>query len=203
MARSKFSESVFINCPFDREYSALFEALVFCIVASGFVPRCALEQPDAGEPRIQRIRRMIASSQYSIHDLSRVELTQALPRFNMPFELGLDLGCRAFGTGALARKRCLILDSRPFRYQQVLSDIAGQDVRAHTNSPAELITHVRQWLRGISHRTTIPGPSRIAERFSRFSSALPALCDGNGLDRNDVQFTEYVTLAEEWLRGAM
>ena len=145
---------------------------------------------------------MIATSQYSIHDLSRVELTPDLPRFNMPFELGLDLGCRVYGTGSMARKRCLILDSTPYRYQQVLSDIAGQDIRAHANSPDQLTVHVRQWLRGISHRTTIPGPARIIERFTRFSAALPVLCDDNGLVRNDVLFSEYVTLAEEWLRSA-
>jgi len=201
-AASTFSASVFINCPFDRAYVPLFEAIVFCVIDSGFIPRCALEEPDAGEPRVHRIRRLIAGSQYSIHDLSRIELTQDLPRFNMPFELGLDLGARVFGNRAMSRKRFLILDSKRYRYQQVLSDIAGQDIRAHENAPDEVITHVRNWLRGVSHRTSIRGPSRIKERFARFSGALPSLCNESGLDRSDVQFTDYITVIEEWSRAA-
>ena len=201
MARSDFADSVFINCPFDREYSPLFEALLFCILDCGFVPRCALEEPDSGEARIRRIQSLISTSQYSIHDLSRVELTPDLPRFNMPFELGLDLGCRTFGRAALRQKRSLILDSDRYRYQRFLSDIAGQDIRPHSNSPDELITQVRNWLRGASKRADIPGPKKIKERFARFSTVIPAYCDRLGLDRTDIQFPEYVTMVEEWLRS--
>ena len=202
MARSDFADSVFINCPFDREYSPLFEALVFCIIDCGFVPRCALEEPDSGEARIRRIQSLIRTSQYSIHDLSRVELTPDLPRFNMPFELGLDLGCRTFGQATFRRKRSLILDSDRYRYQRFLSDIAGQDIRPHSNSPDELITQVRNWLRGASKRGNIPGPRKIKERFARFSTVIPAYCDRLGLERTDIQFAEYVTMVEEWLRSA-
>src|SRR5512147_1544139 len=148
----RFADSVFINCPFDHDYWSLFEAMVFCIVDCGFVPRCSLEHPDSGEARVRRIYRLIRSSQYSIHDISRVELTPDLPRFNMPFELGLDLGSREFGRGTARRKRCLILDSEPYRYQRVLSDIAGQDIRAHSNSPERVIDIVRNWLTSASRR---------------------------------------------------
>jgi len=34
----KFADAVFTNCPFDRDYWPLFEALVFCVVDCGFVP---------------------------------------------------------------------------------------------------------------------------------------------------------------------
>lgn len=198
----KFADCVFINCPFDAAYWPLFEALVFCIVDCGFVPRCSLEEPDSGEARVRRIRRLIEDSRYSIHDLSRVELSPDLPRFNMPFELGLDLGSRFFGEGRLERKRCLVLDSDRYRYQRFLSDIAGQDIRAHGNSPDELITQVRDWLRATSKRRSVPGPKRIKERFARFSSVLPAFCDDLGLDRKSLQFPEYTTLIEEWLKTA-
>lgn len=193
---------MFINCPFDAAYWPLFEALVFCTVDCGFVPRCALEGPDSGEARVRRIHRLIETSQYSIHDISRVELTPDLPRFNMPFELGLDLGCRAFGRARAKRKRCLVIDSEPYRYQRLLSDIAGQDVRAHSNSPEQVVDVVRNWLRAASHRRTMAGPERIKERFARFSSVLPEYCARQGLDRHDLQFPEYVTLIEEWLKAA-
>lgn len=138
----RFSDSVFINCPFDTEYWPIFEGIVFCIIRCGFVPRCALEEADSGQVRLDTIQRIIRDSQYSIHDLSRIELSveSALPRFNMPFELGLDLGCRLYGTGKLKRKKCLILDAQPYRYQAFLSDIAGQDIQYHHNSPDRAIT---------------------------------------------------------------
>jgi len=37
------SASVFINCPFDRQYQPLLDAIVFCVVACGSEPRCTLE----------------------------------------------------------------------------------------------------------------------------------------------------------------
>jgi hypothetical protein len=196
----RFSNSVFLNCPFDRGYWGLFEAMVFCVVDCGFVPRCGLEAPDGGVPRLQRLESMIAGSQYSIHDLSRVELTP-LPRSNMPFELGLELGCRAFGGDRQRRKRCLILDAEPYRYQETLSDIAGQDIRAHGNSAENLITTVRNWLRASSKRT-ISGPRKIQERFALFSKALPTLCSQAGLHRDELEFRDYLTLVEEWERPA-
>jgi hypothetical protein len=120
----------------------------------------------------------------------------------MAFEVGLDLGCRAFGERRARRKRCLILDAEPYRYQRVLSDIAGQDIRAHMNSPDQMITRVRDWLRSASKRTTIPGPRFIKERFARFSSVLPESCDRLGLHRDDLQFPEYVMMIEEWLMSS-
>jgi hypothetical protein len=38
--------------------------------------------------------------------------------------------------------------------------------------------------------------------FALFSAALPALCDESGLDRIDLQFSEYVAVIEEWSRAA-
>ena len=92
----RFGDSVFINCPFDEAYWPIFEAVVFCIVDCGFVPRSGLEFTDSGTVRIHHLRDLIRSCKYAIHDLSRVEVSTSslLPRFNMPFELGLDLGAR-------------------------------------------------------------------------------------------------------------
>jgi len=67
----RFIDSVFINCPFDREYWPIFEGIVFCIIRCGFVPRCALEEADSGQVRLEMIQRIIRNCQYTIHDLSR------------------------------------------------------------------------------------------------------------------------------------
>ena len=180
----------------------LFEAIVFTTIDAGFVPRCALEEPDSGEVRVRRIQRIISSSRYSIHDISRVELSPKFPRFNMPFELGLDLGCRRFGGAPSKRKRCLILDTEQYRYQEFLSDIAGQDIKAHNDSPNEVVKLVRDWLKAVSKRISVPGPQRIRQHFADFSAVLPEFCDKLDLDRSDIQFAEYVTMAEEWLKSA-
>jgi hypothetical protein len=94
------SASVFISCPFDREYQPLFDAIVFCVVACGFEPRCTLELTDAGEVRIENIYRLIDQRHHGIHDISRTEVRDQpyqLPRFNMPLELGIFLGAKRGG----------------------------------------------------------------------------------------------------------
>jgi hypothetical protein len=196
----RFHESVFINCPFERPYWPIFEAMVFCIIQCRFVPRCALEEIDSGQFRLQKIQQIIKSSRYAIHDLSRIEISPiGFPRFNMPFELGLDLGCRVYGNARLRTKRCLVLEAEPYRYQAFLSDIAGQDIQCHHNSPDEAITVVRNWLRTSSGQRDLPGPALIKRRFLEFSNALPEYCDGSGLDSQDLQFVDYVDLAQVWL----
>lgn len=199
----QFSDSVFINCPFDEEYWPIFEAIVFCVIDCGFVPRSALEEADSGVFRLHKVQQIIQNSQYTIHDLSRIEISRdtRLPRFNMPFELGLDIGCRTYGAGYVRRKKCLILDADAHRYKTFLSDISGQDIESHKNSPAEAISVVRRWLRTASKRTTLPGPVTIKARFAQFTAELPEICDESGLDRQDLQFVEYVTFVEEWLRA--
>src|SRR5688572_15103800 len=99
MTRASFGNSVFINCPFDDDYWPMLEAIVFTVLACGFRPRSALEELDSGTVRLNKIERIIRACKYGIHDLCRVEpgAQTKLPRFNMPFELGLDIAAKAFG----------------------------------------------------------------------------------------------------------
>jgi hypothetical protein len=91
-----FHQTVFLNCPYDDEYRPLLGALLFSVLDCGLTPRLASDQADSGQPRLEKIRELIRDSRFSIHDISRMDPLQPgdLPRFNMPFELGLDLGCR-------------------------------------------------------------------------------------------------------------
>jgi hypothetical protein len=116
---------VFINCPFDDVYKPIFEGIVFTVYSIGFVARCALEVDDASEARLSKIVRIIEQCSFGIHDISSVGLgaNTSLPRFNMPLELGLYLGCKFFGTTAQRRKGCLVLDSEPYRYAQFTRDL--------------------------------------------------------------------------------
>src|SRR5476649_1388241 len=142
------AESVFINVPFDRQYTKLFRALVFALHDCGFFARCALEGDDGSETRLTKLYDIIRDCPLGIHDLSRTSLdrTYRLPRFNMPLELGLFLGAKRYGGSAHRGKSCLILDRKPYRYQIFCSDIAGQDIRAHENNIENAIRVVRNWL---------------------------------------------------------
>jgi len=205
MARrqDRYRQSVFINCPFDNQYWPLFEALVFTVIACGFEPRCALEELDSGTVRLEKVLRIIRSCRLAVHDLSRVELSgrHSLPRFNMPFELGLDVGCRRFGRGQFGRKRTLILDSKRYRYQAFISDISGQDIHTHSNVPDILIRRVRDWLRVNSPRSPLPGQRHIIRSFRAFTRSLPENCRQNGLDRKNILFVDYVWLARIWIKA--
>lgn len=204
MPTVKFQDSVFINCPFDPEYWPLLEVMVFTVLACGFVPRSALEEADGTDVRFEKIVRLIGGSRYGIHDISRVSLDPInhLPRFNMPFELGLDIACKKYGTSQQKQKSVLILEQVRFTYQRCLSDIAGQDTRPHDNDPAVLIGVVRDWLKTASRRTKVPGPTIIRDHYALFADALPDLCANGGLDRSNLQYVDYVELAQTWLEAS-
>jgi hypothetical protein len=201
--RDRYRQSVFINCPFDNQYWPLFEALVFSVIACKFDPRCALEELDSGTVRLEKVVRIIRSCRLAVHDLSRVELSgrRSRPRFNMPFELGLDIGCRRFGRREFGKKRILILDSKRHRYQAFISDISGQDIPTHNNVPDNLIRRVRDWLRVNSGRSALPGQRHITRSFRAFTRSLPENCRQNGLDRKNLLFVDYVWLARIWIEA--
>ena len=96
MKSSHYNDNVFLNCPFNSAYKQLFDALVFAVHDCGFIARCALEEEDGSQVRIDKIYDIIADCRYGIHDISRTELdaTSGLPRFNMPLELGVFLGSK-------------------------------------------------------------------------------------------------------------
>ncbi len=133
MPAAEYERNVFINCPFDNAYAPIFEAIVFAVHDAGFRPKCARERLDSSEIRLQKILNLISESRFSIHDLSRTELDDSnqLPRFNMPFELGIDVGCKTYSQ-AHKDKSFLIFESERYRFQKYISDIAGQDIQQHS-----------------------------------------------------------------------
>lgn len=137
----EFGNSVFINCPFDKEYYSLLRPLLFTIVYLGFDPRIALETSDSGESRIDKICGLIKASKYSVHDLSRLRAKKKgeFYRLNMPFELGVDYGSRRFASARFRRKRYLILEEQPHSYKRALSDISGLDIKPHENNPIKIV----------------------------------------------------------------
>jgi hypothetical protein len=124
-----------------------------------------------------------------------------LPRFNMPLELGMFLGAKRFGDKRQKRKLCLILDREKYRYQHFISDIAGQDIRAHDSTESRAISITRDWLRN-SGNSSLPGGSEINRQYARFKSDLPTLCRDMRLELAETTFNDYVNIATEWLDDA-
>lgn len=204
MATGGYDHDVFINCPFDPEYRPMLDALVFVVHDCGFQARCALEIDDSGRVRIENIVELIGERRYGIHDISRTELDadNELPRFNMPLELGLFLGATRFGSPKQRKKRSLILDREPYRYQKFVSDISGQDIKSHDSDPETAIRRVRDWLRNSPTIAgfSIPGPQRIVERYKLFQQELPELCRRTHLDPDDLIFNDFTACVSEWLK---
>ena len=195
-ATSTYDSNVFINCPFDKEYSEKFRAIVFAVMECGFTPRCALEESNSGQVRIERINNIIERCRLGIHDISGTELDGAhsLPRFNMPLELGLFLGCKRFGNGNHASKSCLIFDKEQFRYQKFISDIAGQDINSHDDKKDLVIKKLRDWLSSQKDDTAtiLPGGSQILRRYNAFEAALPKICRRMHLEPSELTFKDLV-----------
>ena len=201
MPRSRPAKAVFLNVPFDATFRPLFEALVFAVTDCAFRPRCALEASDGGHVRVAKIHLIIASCDFGVHDISRTELDEKtkLPRFNMPFELGLFLGAKRFGNARQRRKSTLILDRERFRFQSYLSDIAGQDIKAHGDDPALLIRAVRDWLRDAGPQRPMPSSTVIVGRYAQFRNDLPELCRKLRLDPDELTFNDYTRVIRRWL----
>jgi hypothetical protein len=209
MARASegFESSLFINCPFDRDYLPLLQSLIFVVFECGLQPRLASLEVDSGRVRIEKIRDLIRSCRYSIHDISRMEPLYPGddPRFNMPFELGLDLGCRYYGAPRLQSKQCLILESERYRYQRVLSDISGNDIRAHDADAETLMAEVRNWLRSTTDRI-LPSANELWERFKIFRDDLADALAHRRYSERDVQAlepVEYIDIISDWKAGTL
>ena len=197
---------VFINCPFDDEYRPLFEALVFAVTAAGYNVRCALEDDDGANIRFEKLRKLIAVCPRTIHDLSRTGLGgNDLPRFNMPFELGLAMGLKYFGPRSKRKNSALILIKKQYSLAGYLSDLAGNDPQAHEDDPKKLIRFVLRYLKRTPANRLLqgPGPASMIGLFEEFKSALPTMAEKAERTVDEVHpfhdYPVFLTLVTEFL----
>ncbi len=200
-----FDKNVFINCPFDQEYLSLLRPLLFTILYVGFNPKIGLESSDSGETRINKICDLIRASKYSIHDLSRLQSSRRneFYRMNMPFELGIEYGCRHFASDHLRRKRCLILEKSRHDYIKALSDLSGVDIKSHQNKPEKLIAAVRSWFIETVGLRNIESPTVMWYQFTDFTSDFYEKRKSQGFSDEDIEempVPEYMHFIQEWLR---
>jgi hypothetical protein len=140
--------SVFINCPYDKEFEPIFDAIVLATVCCGFLPRSALETGNVADSRMERITNAILSSKYSIHDLSRCtgEGDEQLARFNMPLELGIAMAQRYAKVHKNKRHDWLLLVPEGHQYTKFISDLAGFDPMKYDGTEKAAVAKVMTWL---------------------------------------------------------
>lgn len=153
---------IFLNVPFDNRYRPLFIALITGVLAHGGNPRCVLELP-ASRDRLTRLKKLIRQCPVSFHDLSRVQSTRLpkhglVPRFNMPFELGLSV---------MAGGHFFVLEERPHRLQLSLSDLNGYDPLVHEGRPELLLARICDALSSPNHRPSVKQLIEVFERIRR------------------------------------
>jgi len=198
-----YSKNVFINCPFDSKYKKLLRPILFTIIYLGYNPRIASERSDSGEARFAKICEIISASKFSIHDISRLKASKKSEyyRLNMPFELGVDTGCRFFGNNKFKEKRCIIFEKERYSYQKALSDLSGFDIKAHNNSPRKVIEELRHWFVE-NDRITADSATVIWDNFNLFMTDFELTTTTKGYEKKDIQNmpdNEFVHFIKEWL----
>lgn len=115
-------------------------------------------------------------------------------------ELGIDYGCRRFGTGRLKQKRALILESERYRFQAAISDLSGSDIRVHGSEPREIVVAVRNWLHDEANLEAL-GASAIWTRFDQFMADNHAdLASSRGYSSRDIRDLSPKTLMKNMMR---
>ena len=203
MAEQPFDRCVFINCPFDKDYEGILQAILFCIVYMGFSPRIATERMNAAEVRLSKISELVVASKYSIHDLSRCQAKEGgdFYRLNMPFELGVDYGCRQYFGRDRKQKKILILEEQRYRYQAAISDLAGCDIAVHEGDYEKAVRKVRNWLVNEAN-TAAPGAGRILGAYVDFQEWYYEMQLAAGFSEEDIQdypTRELLSAMQSWI----
>ncbi len=202
----EFSKNVFINCPFDRDYDSLLRPILFTIVYFGFNPQIASQTSDSGEQRINKILALILKSQYSVHDLSRIrsEKAEEFSRLNMPFELGIDYGCRCVGIHHLEQKKFLVLGETAHDYKKALSDLAGIDAKTHENKPEKVVLALRNWFIETAQLTQAESATVIWYKFTEFTADFYEKRKQEGFSKDDLKMMpvpEYIAFIRKWIEA--
>ena len=169
---------VFLNFPYDDLFRPLYLAYIVGLVDLGLTPVATLGIP-SNATRIDRIYDLIRSSRYSVHDLSRVQLTRtapAVPRFNMPFELGL---AAAWARERPKRHTVLIFEAVNRRGHKSLSDMAGTDFSIHNDTPKGVMRELCSAFITQSKRPSVPIMMR---HYEQLKAAIPKLLRNSGAD---------------------
>lgn len=172
MSRTKRIESVFLNIPYDGAFEDLYLAYIVGLTQLGLRINATLAVPN--QDRLRTIIKLIEESDFSLHDLSRIEASRGVPRFNMPLELGLAL-YRSHVTNG--KHRVFIFESKRYRAQRTTSDVNGIDPQIHNGTPKELMSGLRNIFRQSGDVTTVP---EMLTSYRAVKQKLPQLRRNSG-----------------------
>lgn len=167
--------AVFLNIPYDEEFRDLYIAYIVGLCQLGLVPHIASEIP-GGDRRLDRIFDLIKSCRYSIHDLSRVELGQspsAVPRFNMPLELGMTIAWQKLRP---SQHTWFVWEAEPYRLQRSTSDLNGTDPNIHFGTPEGVLGEMRNTFQP----DRAPSIQALVDLYRFISNSLNAVLRRNG-----------------------
>lgn len=151
MTRRRSIESVFLNIPYDLGFEDLYLAYIVGLTQLGLRVNATVAVPNQGW--LDTIIGLIEESNSSIHDLSRIELSNGIPRFNMPVELGLALYRSHVTEG---RHRVYVFERKAYRAQRSTSDINGIDPKIHNGTAKGVMAGLRNIFRQPGDVTTVP-----------------------------------------------
>ena len=182
------NRKIFINCPFDKNYKPLFNAIVFTIHHLGYEADYALIKSDGGAARLTRIYNQLCECACSIHDISRVSLSGPLrlPRFNMPFEAGMAYSIHASARRG-RRHDLLFLDAKAYRYQASISDLSGLDPKVHHNDPLKVIAEVRTFFKQHNPEVHFADAAYIQRRYLAFLKHLKDVARDKKMKMSEMQ----------------
>ncbi|HTF68589.1 MAG TPA: hypothetical protein VK638_38515 [Edaphobacter sp.] len=174
--KSKKIESVFLNIPYDGPFESLYLAYIVGLTQLGLNVTATLAVPKQG--RLETIIGLIERSNFSIHDLSRIEVSRGIPRFNMPLELGIALYRSKTTKG---QHQVHIFESKRYRAQRSTSDVNAIDPMIHFGRPKGLMAGLRNIFRQPGDVTTVP---EMLTSYRAVKQKLPELrknAGGNSL----------------------
>ena len=163
--------SVFLNIPYDAAFERLYLAYIVGISAFRLIPHIALEIPDTTR-RLDRVQALLHQCRYSIHDLSKVQVSRTaprIPRFNMPFELGLAVSWSAMNPG---RHSWFVCDSERHRVLKSISDLAGTDINIHDGQVRGVM---RELCNMFARHAVRPDVTDLMKRYRELRLALPQI----------------------------
>jgi hypothetical protein len=184
---------VFLNVPYDPSFRNLYIAYIVGLAHFGLKPVATLAIP-GGEARLDRIFDLIKTSRYSIHDLSRVQLSRtppATPRFNMPFELGMSVAWAKLNP---EQHTYILCETIARRAQKSLSDMAGADFNIHDGTPEGVM---RELCNAFVRRPRKPGVPEMMRAYDAVKKLIPAMMKRSGAQTlfEARAFEELVTLS--------
>ena len=121
----------------------------------------------------------------------------------MPFELGLDFGCRNFGGSPFDQKRILVLEKEQHRYHQFISDLSGSDIAAHKNEYDVAIRNVRNWIRSFDNSRPVIAASKVSGEYDDFKLDHYITLRAEGFSRGDIEdlpTNELINAIIQWLQ---